>query len=72
MVVGAGRGEGVLRPTMFCGSVEEGVVCLFVCCSERCEKIEEVAFDLSGSGCRSVCFVQNNEWSKYESAHKKR
>ena len=72
MVVGAGRGEGVLSPTLFCGSVEEGIVRLFVCCSERCEEIEEVALDLSGSGCRSVCFVENDEWSKHEGQNGKK
>jgi hypothetical protein len=56
-----------LSPTLFGGSVEEGIVRLFVRRSECCEEVEEVALDLSRSGCRSVCFVQNDEWSKYES-----
>ena len=72
MVGGAGRGESVLCPTLFCGSVEEGIVRLFVRRSECCKEIKEVALDLSGSGCRSICFVQNDEGSKDEGQHKKK
>ena len=52
---------GLLRPALFRGGVEEGVVCLLVCGTQSGEKIKKVAFYLLRTCRRAIRFVENDE-----------